>query len=55
MVEDGYFPVKEFHLSAAGIEGIELTGDAKVPYQVRLDPQAPEPFVPLMTETSERP
>lgn len=55
MVEDGYFPVKEFHLSAAGIAGIELTGDATIPYQLRLDPRVPEPFVPFMTETSERP
>lgn len=55
MTEDGYFPVKEFHLSAAGIEGIEVTGDEKAPYQVRLDRREPGPFVPLLTETSERP
>ena len=55
MTEDGYFPIKEFHLTAADIEAIELTGDQVIPYRVRLDRRAPGPFVPLLTEIPGRP
>ena len=52
--EAGYVRVKDFYLSEAGIHRIKWTGDAKVPYEVNLDPvNRPPVFEPLLTNSSD--